>query len=162
MMPIKCLILDVDGVLTDGAIWLTEHGTELKRFHIHDGVGIKRLQNAGVIIAIISGRSSASVTARMAELQVRHVYQGCPDKLAVFNELIHQLGIKASETAYVGDDLPDLPVMRAAGLSIAVANACAEVKAAAQWHTEKTGGAGAVREVCDRLLAQCECGTLYA
>lgn len=159
-MPIKCLILDVDGVLTDGAIWLTEEGTELKRFHIHDGVGIKRLQNAGVIIAIISGRASASVTARMAELQVRHVYQGCSDKLAVFNELIHQLGIKASETAYMGDDLPDLPVMRAAGLSIAVANACAEVKAAAQWHTEKTGGAGAVREVCDRLLAQC--GTLCA
>ncbi len=159
-MLIKCLILDVDGVLTDGAIWLTEEGKELKRFHTHDGVGIKRLQNAGVIIAIISGRSSASVTARMAELQVRHVYQGCADKLAVFNELIHRLGIKASETAYVGDDLPDLPVMQAAGLSIAVANACPEVKAAAQWHTEKTGGAGAVREVCDRLLT--ECGTLCA
>lgn len=154
MGVIKCLILDVDGVLTDGTIWLTEHGTELKRFHIHDGVGIKRLQNRGIIVAIISGRSSGSVTARMAELQVKHVYQGCADKLPVFNELIHQLGLQPAEVAYMGDDLPDLPVMERVGLSIAVANACPEVKAIADWHTEKSGGRGAVREACDRLLAQ--------
>jgi 3-deoxy-D-manno-octulosonate 8-phosphate phosphatase (KDO 8-P phosphatase) len=153
-MNIKCLILDVDGVLTNGVIWLTEQGMEFKAFHVHDGVGIKRLQNAGVTVAVISGRSSGSVTHRMAELQIQHVYQGCTDKLAVFYQLINKLGIKPTEVAYIGDDLPDLPVMQQVGLSIAVANACAEVKAAAHWRTEKRGGDGAVREACDRLLAQ--------
>lgn len=153
-MSIQCLILDVDGVLTDGTIWLTESGTELKRFHIHDGLGIKRLQKAGVTIAVISGRSSGCVTARMAELNVKHVYQGCNDKLSVFYQLIKELGIKAEETAYMGDDLPDLPVMQVVGLRIAVSNACPEVKAIAHWQTEKAGGAGAVREACERLLAQ--------
>ena len=153
-MPIKCLILDVDGVLTDGTIWLSEHGLELKRFNIQDGLGIVRLQKAGITVAVISGRSSGSVSARMAELNVTHVYQGCGDKLTVFNKLISELDIKPTEVAYMGDDLPDLPVMAIVGLSIAVANACAEIKAIAHWHTEKTGGAGAVREICDRLLAQ--------
>ncbi|MBS0350029.1 MAG: HAD-IIIA family hydrolase [Proteobacteria bacterium] len=152
-LTIKCLILDVDGVLTDGTIWITEQGTEIKRFHIHDGVGIKNLQKAGIEVAIISGRSSASVTRRMAELQIQHVYQGCTDKLAVFNQLLKQLNIAALQTAYMGDDLPDIPVMKAVGLSIAVANACQEVKAVAHWHTTKKGGEGAVREICDRLLA---------
>jgi 3-deoxy-D-manno-octulosonate 8-phosphate phosphatase (KDO 8-P phosphatase) len=156
MNGIKCLILDVDGVLTDGSIWLNEHGVELKRFHIHDGLGIKRLQSAGITVAIISGRSSQAVTARMTELQVPYVYQGCADKLAVFNQLIQKLGIKPSEVAYAGDDLPDLPVMRVVGLSIAVANACPEVRACAHWLTEKTGGNGAVREICDRILAPAE------
>ncbi len=153
MSLIKCLILDVDGVLTDGTIWLNEQGTELKRFHIHDGLGIKRLQQAGITVAIISGRSSGSVTARMAELQVRHVYQGCADKLFIFNKLIKELGIESKEVAYMGDDLPDLPVMQVVGLSIAVANACPEVKAVAHWQTVKNGGEGAVREACERLLA---------
>lgn len=151
-MNIKCLILDVDGVLTDGTIWLTEEGKELKRFHIQDGLGIKRLQSAGITVAIISGRSSGGVTARMAELKVTHVYQGCSDKLIVFNKLINELGITPSEVAYIGDDLPDLPVMQVVGLSIAVANACPEVKACSHWVTEKNGGDGAVREACDRLL----------
>lgn len=155
-MSIKCLILDVDGVLTDGTIWLTEQGQELKRFHIHDGVGIKQLQKAGVTIAIISGRSSGSVSARMAELQVQHVYQGCANKLVVFNKLISELGLKPNEVAYMGDDLPDLPVMQVVGLSIAVANACPEVKAIAHWHTTKMGGDGAVREACERLIAHIE------
>lgn len=153
-MIIKCLILDVDGVLTDGGIWLSAHGEEFKRFHIHDGVGIKRMQNAGITVAVISGRSSGSVSARMAELNVRHVYQGCSDKLSVFNKLIKELQIKPAEVAYIGDDLPDLPVMQVVGLSIAVANACPEVKAAAHWLTEKAGGSGAVREACDKILAQ--------
>jgi 3-deoxy-D-manno-octulosonate 8-phosphate phosphatase (KDO 8-P phosphatase) len=153
MNTIKCLILDVDGVLTDGTIWITEQGTEIKRFHIHDGVGIKNLQKAGIEVAIISGRHSASVTKRMAELQITHVYQACSDKLVVFHQLINKLGISALETAYMGDDLPDLAVMKAVGLSIAVANACQEVKEIAHWQTTKKGGEGAVREVCDRLLA---------
>jgi 3-deoxy-D-manno-octulosonate 8-phosphate phosphatase (KDO 8-P phosphatase) len=153
-MTIQCLILDVDGVLTDGGIWLTAQGEELKRFHVHDGVGIKRIQNAGITVAVISGRSSGSVSARMAELNVRHVYQGCADKLSVFNKLINELKIKPTEVAYIGDDLPDLPVMQIVGLGIAVANACPEVKAAAHWLTEKNGGFGAVREACDKILAQ--------
>src|SRR5579871_4152960 len=111
-MNIKCLILDVDGVLTDGGIWLTDQGIELKRFHIHDGLGIKRIQNSGISVAIISGRSSPSVSRRMAELQVTHVYQACQDKLQAFYHLIHELKIDASEVAYMGDDLPDIPVMQ--------------------------------------------------
>ncbi len=152
-MNIKCLILDVDGVLTDGGVWLTDQGVELKRFHIHDGLGIKRIQSAGIEVAIISGRASLSVSLRMAELNVTHVYQGSQDKLKTFYDLIHQLNIKATEVAYMGDDLPDLPVMQVVGLSIAVANACAEVKAIAHWHTQKSGGDGAVREACERILA---------
>lgn len=152
MPNIKLLILDVDGVLTDGTIWLSAQGEELKRFHIHDGLGLKRIQNAGIIVAIISGRSSKSVSARMAELNIHHVYQGCADKVSVFEKLINELGIKPQEVAYMGDDLPDLPVMRLVGLSIAVANACPEVKNIAHWQTQKEGGMGAVREICDRLL----------
>lgn len=152
-MNIKCLILDVDGVLTDGGVWLTDQGIELKRFHIHDGLGIKRVQNAGIQVAILSGRYSPSVLVRMAELNVTHVYQGCQDKLKVFYQLLHELNIQAAQVAYMGDDLPDLPVMQVAGLSIAVANACAEVKAMAHWQTEKSGGDGAVREACERILA---------
>ena len=151
-MDIKCLILDVDGVLTDGSIWLNEQGQEFKQFYVQDGLGIQRLQRSGIPVAVISGRSSGSVTARMKELQVKYVYQGCFDKLQNFNLLIKELGIKPQEVAYMGDDLPDLPVMQLAGLSIAVANACPEVKAIAHWQTEKSGGHGAVREVCDRLL----------
>lgn len=151
-MDIKCLILDVDGVLTDGGIWITEQGVELKRFHIQDGLGIKRLQSAGIIVAIISGRQSACVTARMSELQVKYVYQGCADKLATFKLLLKELRLQPTEVAYMGDDLPDLPVMEVVGLSIAVANACPEVKAIARWHTIKNGGEGAVREICDRLI----------
>lgn len=153
-MPIQCLILDVDGVLTDGAIWLSDQGVESKRFYIQDGVGIKRLQNAGVTVAIISGRSSHSVSLRMAELQVKHVYQGCTDKLEIFNKLIKKLNITPKEVAYMGDDLPDLPVMQVVGLPIAVANACREIKAVAHWQTQAAGGAGAVREACDHLLAE--------
>lgn len=151
-MNIKCLVLDVDGVLTDGSIWLTDQGIEFKQFHIHDGLGIKRVQDAGIEVAIISGRSSPSVSARMAELKVNHVYQGCQDKLKIFLDLIYKLNIKASEVAYIGDDLPDIPVMQKVGLSIAVANAQPEVKTIAHWHTQKSGGQGAVREACERIL----------
>lgn len=150
---IKLFVLDVDGVLTDGTIWLTGNGEEFKRFHTHDGVGLRRLQKSGVTLAIISGRTSVSVTKRMAELNIPLVFQGCQDKLPVFYKLIEELNITPQEAAYMGDDLPDIPVMQVTGLSIAVANACPEVKAVAHWQTEKSGGMGAVREACDRLLA---------
>jgi 3-deoxy-D-manno-octulosonate 8-phosphate phosphatase (KDO 8-P phosphatase) len=152
-MRIKCLILDVDGVLTDGGVWLSDQGIEFKRFHIHDGLGIKRIQKAGIVVAILSGRSSPSVSLRMAELQVTHVYQGCGDKLQTFYQLLQELKIEQHEVAYIGDDLPDIAVMKIVGLSIAVANACPEVKAIAHWQTLKSGGDGAVREACERILA---------
>ncbi len=152
MERIKLLILDVDGVLTDGGLWFSAQGEDLKRFHVQDGLGLQNLQRSGVIIAIISGRVSQAVTRRMAELKITHVYQGCADKYSVFIQLIRELGISPQETAYIGDDLPDLPVMQAVGLSIAVANACPEVKAIAMWQSILPGGMGAVREICDRLL----------
>jgi 3-deoxy-D-manno-octulosonate 8-phosphate phosphatase (KDO 8-P phosphatase) len=149
---IRLLVLDVDGVLTDGTI-LLGGGEELKSFHVRDGLGLKRLMSAGVAVAVISGRESAAVTRRMAELGIRHVYQGIEDKLDVFGRLCSTLGIGAAEVAVVGDDLPDLPPMRAAGLAIAVADAQEEVRAAAHWVTRAAGGRGAAREIADGLLA---------
>lgn len=149
---IKLLILDVDGVLTDGKIWLTPNGDEMKSFHIHDGMGIKNLQNAGIPIAIISNRKSSIVTARMQELGVQHIYQGKASKISVFEALLSQLNLSKNTVAYVGDDLADLPVMEQVGLSIAVANAVAQVKEQSDWQTKKIGGNGAVREVCDMIL----------
>ena len=150
---IKLLILDVDGVLTDGKIWLTANGEEMKSFHTHDGLGIQSLQRAGILIAIISSRQSVIVEHRMQELGVTHVYQGQASKIAAFETLITKLRLPEDATAYVGDDLPDLPVMTKVGLSIAVNNAVAPVKACADWHTQRNGGEGAVREVCDMILA---------
>jgi len=149
---VRLLLFDVDGVLTDGTILLGS-GVELKSFHVRDGLGLQRLMGAGIEVAVISGRRSAAVARRMAELGVHHVFQGVEDKLAVLERLRSSLGLEKREIAVVGDDLPDLPPMRAAGLAIAVADAQAEVKAAAHWVTETAGGRGAVREVADRLLA---------
>lgn len=149
---IKLLILDVDGVLTDGKIWLTPDGNEMKSFHTHDGMGIKNLQNAGIAVAVISSRNSAIVTTRMQELGVQHIYQGQVSKIAAFEELLSLLNLSKDAVAYVGDDLPDLPVMTQVGLSIAVANAVARVKQQSDWETQQIGGYGAVREVCDLIL----------
>lgn len=149
---IKLLILDVDGVLTDGKIWLTPDGNEMKSFHTHDGMGIKNLQNAGIAVAVISSRNSPIVTTRMQELGVQHIYQGQVSKIAAFEELLSLLNLSKDAVAYVGDDLPDLPVMAQVGLSIAVANAVARVKQQSDWETQQTGGYGAVREVCDLIL----------
>jgi 3-deoxy-D-manno-octulosonate 8-phosphate phosphatase (KDO 8-P phosphatase) len=150
---IQLLVLDVDGVLTDGSILLGASGEEMKRFHVRDGVGVKALLAAGIGVAVISGRRSTAVTRRMAELGVEQVFQGVSDKLPVFEDLRTRCGVAAPAVAVVGDDLPDLAVMRAAGLGIAVADAHADVIAAAHWVTVARGGQGAVREVADRLLA---------
>jgi len=149
---IKLLILDVDGVLTDGKIWLTPDGNEMKSFHAHDGMGIKNLQKTGIPVAVISSRNSSIVTKRMHELGVTHIYQGQTTKLSAFEELVSLLNIPKDAIAYVGDDLVDLPVMEQVGLSIAVANAVTSVKEQADWQTQTMGGHGAVREVCDRLI----------
>lgn len=150
---VKLAVFDVDGVLTDGKLWYAEDGHELKAFHVHDGLGLKRLLANGIEVAIITARLSPLVTERMAELGVAHVYQGQSDKLACFEQLRGALKLGADECAYTGDDLPDLKVMTRVGLAIAPANAHPWVSARAHWHTRNAGGAGAAREVCDFLLS---------
>lgn len=149
---IQLLILDVDGVLTDGNFCITPEGYEMKAFNTQDGLGIRRAQQADITVAIISGRSSEAVTQRMEELGVSYVYQNCKDKIATFEMLLESLQLTAEETAYIGDDLPDLPVMQRAAISIAVANAVETIKQHADWETTRSGGQGAVREACDWLL----------
>ena len=149
---IKLAIFDVDGVLTDGRLWYAEDGHELKAFHVHDGLGLKRLRANGIEVAIITARISHLVAQRMAELGIVHVYQGQDDKRTCFDQLLHALKLEAAQCAYTGDDLPDLGVMCQAGLAIAVANAHPSVCERAHWTTRKVGGYGAVREVCDLLL----------
>lgn len=149
---IRLLILDVDGVLTDGRLFFDNNGVEYKSFHARDGLGIKLLQQTGVQVAVISGRSSPSVALRMKMLGISHVYQGYEDKRGAFADLCAATGILPEQTAYVGDDLIDLPVMAKVGLAIAVNDANFAVKANADWCTVLPGGLGAVREVCDLLM----------
>lgn len=150
---ISVLALDVDGVLTDGRIYYGDQGEELKAFNIKDGLGIKLMQQAGIIVAIITGRSSNIVARRAKELGIVNIVQGREDKLTALSELSQQLGIPLSECAYMGDDLPDLSAIRAAGLGLSVADGNATVVAAAHWCSTLPGGAGAVREACDFILA---------
>lgn len=150
---IKLLILDVDGVLTDGKFYLGADGFESKSFHTQDGLGIKRCQQAGITVAIISGRNSPVVDLRMQQLKVDYVYQGIHDKSVIFEELLDKTGYSAEQTACVGDDLPDLPIMQRAKLGIAVNNAVDEVLSAADWVASRDGGEGAVREICEYLLS---------
>jgi len=150
---IRLLVLDVDGVLTDGRLFISPAGEEFKAFHVRDGSGLVAVQRAGVTVAIISGRDSAAVNRRAAELGICHTRQGVADKGAELATLLRELGIAASETACVGDDTPDLPMLRAAGLAVAVADAHPAAKDEAHWITPSPGGHGAVREVCDLLLS---------
>ena len=149
---IKLLILDVDGVLTDGKLLFDGQGREYKSFHARDGHGIKLLRQTGVEVAVISGRKSNSVALRMKDLGIEYVYQGQEDKVMAFNEIIRSLSIQAEEAAHVGDDLLDLPIMRRVGLSVAVNDANFAVKEYADWCTSLSGGQGAVREVCDFIM----------
>jgi len=150
---IRLVAFDVDGVFTDGRFYLSNDGIESKAFSTQDGYGIRRLLEAGIEVAVISGRSSAAVYQRMAELEVRHVIQGCKDKTGAFGKLTGDLGISAAECAFVGDDIPDLPLLQKVGYSIAVANAVKAVREHCHYTTRATGGHGAVREVCDLVLA---------
>jgi 3-deoxy-D-manno-octulosonate 8-phosphate phosphatase (KDO 8-P phosphatase) len=149
---LKLLILDVDGVLTDGKLFFDNDGNEYKSFHAQDGHGIKMLRQTGVEVAVISGRKSQSVALRMKNLGIEHVYQGHENKIAAFNELIEKLGITPKQAAHVGDDVIDLPVMIRVGLAIAVNDANFAVKQHADWCTTLPGGQGAVREVCDFIM----------
>ncbi len=150
---VKLVAFDVDGVFTDGRFYLSEDGIESKAFNTQDGFGIRQLQNAGIAVAIISGRKSGAVEKRMAELGVEHVYLACTDKLATFDELARKLGVSAAETVFVGDDIPDLPLLSKVGYSIAVANAVAAVREFCDYTTVASGGYGAVREVCELVLS---------
>jgi 3-deoxy-D-manno-octulosonate 8-phosphate phosphatase (KDO 8-P phosphatase) len=150
---IELLALDVDGVLTDGRLFLGDNGVEYKAFFSRDGHGIKLLMGAGVEVAVITGRSSKVVANRMSALGVKRVHQGKDRKRPVFDAMLRELGLDATRAAYVGDDLVDLPVMRACGLAVAVADADPRVRAAAHWSTTSPGGRGAVREVCELILA---------
>ena len=149
---IKLLALDVDGVLTDGSIYYGNSGEELKAFNIKDGLGIKLLQQAGVQVAIITGRQSATVARRASELGISHVIQGREDKREALEELCSRCEIQISECAYMGDDLPDLGAIKACGLGMTAADASDAVREAALWQSDKIGGAGAVREACEFIL----------
>ena len=148
---IRLLVLDVDGVLTDGRLYFGAQGEALKAFHVRDGAGLVLLRQAGIEIAIISGRQSAAVDARMKELGIVHVRQGVNDKRAMLRQLTNELHVNDG-ICCVGDDTPDLAMFSLAHFAVAVADAHPQVKAAAHYVTQLNGGQGAVREVCDLLL----------
>ena len=157
---IRLVVFDVDGVLTDGGLFIDNEGREHKIFNSRDGHGMKMLRESGVDLAVITGRRSESVTHRMAGLGIEHVFQGEHDKLPAFETLLARLGLTAGQVAYVGDDVVDLPVMLRAGLAVAVRDAHDTVKKHAHWQTPSPGGRGAARDVCELIMeAQ---GTLAA
>jgi len=149
---IRLLLLDVDGVLTDGRLYFDAKGETLKVFHVRDGHGIKMAQRAGIEVAFLSGRRSDAAFHRAKELGITKFYEGLRDKVVVLEELLEALRLSPQQVAAVGDDLVDLPLLARVGLAVAVADAAPEVRAAAHWVTTLPGGRGAVREVCDLLL----------
>lgn len=153
-MNIKLLVLDVDGTLTDGSVYMDGEGHEFKRFDIQDGMGIVMLKREGIEVAIISGRFSASTDQRARDLGLSFVFNGVKDKLATLMSLSEKLSLKADEVAYMGDDINDIDCIKWAGFGIAVSNARLEVKEIADYVTKSPGGQGAVREVADLLLSK--------
>ena len=149
---VRVAFFDVDGVLTDGGLYLSDQGETLKRFHILDGLGLKLLQQAGIAPAVITGRDSQPLRARLEALGVTHVHYGCEDKRPAAEETLQALGLQWGQAAVIGDDWPDLPLLRRCALPCAPANAHAEVKAVARYVTAASGGQGAAREFCDLLL----------
>lgn len=150
--PIKLAIFDVDGVLTDGSLYLGDNGQEYKAFNSKDGQGMKMLARQGVDTAIITGRTSKVVEHRMKDLQVRHLYQGAVEKLPVYERLLNDLGLEPEQTAFVGDDIVDLPIMLKVGLAVTVNDAHPLVKEHSHWTTPSVGGKGAVREFCEMII----------
>ena len=150
---VRLLVLDVDGVLTEGRLFYGPRGEVLKAFHVRDGHGIKQVARAGISVAIISGRKSAAVARRAKDLGIRHVLQGVDDKLPALSKLAKSERVSLEDCACIGDDTPDAPILAAAGLGIAVADAHGDALAAADLVTTRPGGQGAVREVCDWLMA---------
>jgi len=149
---IRMLVLDVDGVLTDGSLYFDNQGNELKAFNTRDGLGIRALQQCGTTLALITGRQSDIVANRAANLGIEHVYQGRHDKLDALNELLSDTGIDEQSVCYAGDDWVDIPVLDRVGLAVTVADADPVVKSRVHWITSRMGGRGAVREICDLIL----------
>ncbi len=149
---IRLAIFDVDGVLTDGTVYLSERGEEMKAFHILDGLGLKMLSASGVVTALLSGRKSKMVALRAKEIGISHLLQGVDDKLEAYHRLLRKLDLAEEETAFMGDDLPDLPVLRRCGLAFSVPNAPEIVRSHVHHVTRTPGGQGAVREACEFLL----------
>jgi len=150
---IRMLVLDVDGVLTDGRLYFDETGNEMKAFNTRDGMGMKALQQSGIEVAVITGRNSEIVSRRMAQLDIQHVYQGREDKLNAFTHLLEVTGFEAEQVCFAGDDWIDLPVLVRAGLAVTVHDADEYVKDHVHWITQRKGGEGAVREICNLILA---------
>jgi YrbI family 3-deoxy-D-manno-octulosonate 8-phosphate phosphatase len=149
---IELLVTDVDGVLTDGKIVVDDRGTEIKRFHVHDGLAFSLWHKAGKHSAILSGRASGAVNFRAADLKIAYVLQGYTQKERLLRKLIEQLRLSPCQTCFVGDDLPDLPALKAVGLAACPANAAAEVKNAAHLITQAAGGNGTIREIIEAIL----------
>ncbi|HKI52360.1 MAG TPA: HAD-IIIA family hydrolase [Geothermobacteraceae bacterium] len=152
LSSIKMLLLDVDGVLTDGRVIINDSGAETKAFDVRDGHGLKLLQRAGIDVGIITGRNSAVVAHRMRELGIELVYQGVKDKLEPFNEILERFQLSPQQVAYIGDDIVDLPVLRRVGFAATVADACPDLFERVDFVSSRPGGRGAVREVCEMLL----------
>jgi len=150
---VRLLVLDVDGVLTDGRLYYADDGVELKAFNIQDGLGLRMLSASGVAVAIISGRRSKALELRAQNLGVTHVFQGADDKLSVFEPLLIRLSLTAAQAASIGDDLPDLPVLRRCGLAVCVPEAPALVREHVHFVTQRAGGRGAVRELCELIMS---------
>jgi len=150
---IRLLVMDVDGVMTDGKITYTSDGQELKSFNIKDGLGIKRAQASGIETAIITGRTSPMVERRARELGIAHLVQGRDDKLAALSDLVGQMNLSLDQVAYIGDDLPDLTAIESVRLGACPADAATEVKSKANWVSTRAGGNGCVRELCDLLVS---------
>jgi 3-deoxy-D-manno-octulosonate 8-phosphate phosphatase (KDO 8-P phosphatase) len=149
---IRCLITDVDGVMTDGRLHISANGETHKSFHVQDGLGIKLLQESGIPVAVISGRQSAALDYRLRELGIKHFATGQHDKTKSFSDICQTLGVTANQVAYVGDDLNDLCLLKQVGLAISVPNGSPDVHTHCHWVTTRSGGHGALREVCDALL----------
>lgn len=150
---IRLMVFDVDGVLTDGSLWYGENGETVKRFHVLDGQGLRLLGSGGIAVALMTARESPMVTRRAADLGINEVHIGVADKAAALTELVQKFGVTLEQTGYMGDDVNDLPALRQAGLAVTVPGAPAYIAQAAHWVTESAGGAGAVRECCDLILA---------
>ncbi len=149
---VRLVLLDVDGVLTDGRLWVGPAGEEWKSFHVHDGLAITRAVAVGLVVAVVSSRASPAVARRCAELGLEDVHQGVPDKLTVYEALRARHRCRDDDVAAMGDDLADLPVLRRAGLSVAPGDAVPEIRRAVRWVTRQPGGAGAVREALETIL----------
>ncbi len=149
---IRLVILDIDGILTDGRIVYDNKGNELKFFDVHDGFGIVLLRRAGIDTVIMTAKRSNVVSRRAKDFKVKHLYQNCFDKLKTFNEVLEEFDIPAKEICFMGDDLIDIPVLKRVGFAVSVPNAVDEAKEAAHYITKRQGGRGAVREICDLII----------